>query len=235
LLRNLRKALDRFTFSAHDRPVSQPSKGVNVFTTIGQIKAANERAGQHFFEPGAMRFFGTRISPTVYAGRYFVTSETPGHGAPRRYTVRSAESNGHVETIGEFCGLSRYRAHKEAERLGFIETARLRGVEDAESAATWATDGNMSIERARDILARLQLCDSYSEDLPARPNLSGEWADDLTPQRLFEQIIGEPERTADYELMDQLADAYEEGVGETFEPACEVQLLRFLEPERAAA
>ncbi len=200
-----------------------------MFTTIEQVKAANAAAGQHWFEPDAMAFFRTRISERIYGGRYFVTSETPGNGAPRRYTVRSAEPDGTIATVGEFYALSRYTAHQEAQRLGWVEEARLLGVEHAEAAAGWSFDGNSDpAERAR-VLAMLRDGDPVADDfLPAQPNLSGEWADSLAPGELFELIVGrEPASDADGDLVERLADGYEQGVGEAFAPACELALIAF--------
>ena len=49
--------------------------------------------------------------------------------------------------------------------------------------------------------------------LPPEPNLSGEWAGDLTPGRLFEDLTGEEAMTAaDGDVVEALADAYEAGV-----------------------
>jgi hypothetical protein len=75
------------------------------FDTIADIRAANARAGHHFFEPATMRFFRSRIESTVYGGRYFVTSEQFAMGAhkdPRRFTVRMANDDGTIDTVGEF-------------------------------------------------------------------------------------------------------------------------------------
>lgn len=76
------------------------------FTSIEGVKAANARAGYHFFEPSAMRFFDSRICPTLYGGRYFVTSEqfhgSNGHSEPRRYSIREAQYDGSIDAVGEF-------------------------------------------------------------------------------------------------------------------------------------
>jgi hypothetical protein len=58
--------------------------------------------------------------------------------------------------------------------------------------------------------------------LPARPNLSGEWADGLTPLALAREITGDDDPAA--ELIDRLAEAYDDAVAETFEQACEAEL-----------
>jgi hypothetical protein len=72
-------------------------------TTISELKALNRANGSCWFEPSAMRFFGTRIEGGIIRGRYFVTSEQPPHG-PRGYTLRSFDAQGDVDTVGELCG-----------------------------------------------------------------------------------------------------------------------------------
>lgn len=81
----------------------------NPFYTLDQIKEANARAGGHWFEPGALRFFASRISDRVHCGPggiFFVSSEqfrsSRGNG-PRLYSVREFHPDtGRVETVGEF-------------------------------------------------------------------------------------------------------------------------------------
>lgn len=76
------------------------------YNTISEIKAANKAAGQHFFDPDAMRFFRSRVLRGVIGGRFFITSEqfVPSDGTPepRRYTIRVIDERGHVDTLGDF-------------------------------------------------------------------------------------------------------------------------------------
>jgi hypothetical protein len=82
-----------------------------MFTTMAEVREANRRAGQHFFDPDTMRFFGSRVGSVVYpVGNrvLFVTSEQdrgPGdrawHGE-RLYTVREAKPDGGIATVSEF-------------------------------------------------------------------------------------------------------------------------------------
>jgi hypothetical protein len=61
------------------------------------------------------------------------------------------------------------------------------------------------------------------DSLPREPNLSGEWADDPTPDGLALEIVGEQieqEWPENGELTDELADAWLEGVTATFTDAC---------------
>lgn len=80
--------------------------------TLDQIKDANRSAGQHWFDPDTLRFFGSRVLVTTYGpdsiGRvYFVSSERSGfdHDAPRAFTVRSFDpATAGIDTVGEFLG-----------------------------------------------------------------------------------------------------------------------------------
>jgi hypothetical protein len=112
-----------------------------------------------------------------------------------------------------------------------LDDARALGVEHAQDAASWAFDGNSDrAERAR-VLDMMRDGDPAAWDyLPAQPNLSGEWADSLTPRSLAAEVIGPAwEEMEDDEgsLVTALADAYEDGVSEVFGPACEAALVEF--------
>lgn len=83
------------------------------YTSINQIIAANEKRGHHFFDRDTLRGFGSRICPEIYQGRYFITSERDrgvstsygfmqAWGGERRYTVRRANDDGSIDTVGEF-------------------------------------------------------------------------------------------------------------------------------------
>lgn len=92
--------------------------------TIEQIRAANKAAGFFFFEPDTVRFFRSRILPTVHSGPggvYFLTSEqfvsSRGVASPRRYTVRKFNpGSGDIDTVGEFNSMSKAHATKLAKR-----------------------------------------------------------------------------------------------------------------------
>lgn len=88
--------------TTHEGPRGRHA-GRGPFRNIDMIEAANREAGHHFFEPGTKHFFSSRILPTVYGGRYFVTSERRGFDDYRRaYTVRVARDSGRIETVGDF-------------------------------------------------------------------------------------------------------------------------------------
>jgi hypothetical protein len=104
------------------------------------------------------------------------------------------------------------------------------GAEHARSAASWAADGNESNQSIRAKLRGLRDGDPAVWDyLPPWPNLSGEMAGDPTPLSIAREITGLDD--PDPETIDLLSDAYEEGVMETFESACEAELLRWVNEE----
>ena len=73
--------------------------------TAGKLanRRATKAAGRaYWFEPGAMRFFNTRIHGALIGGRYFVTSERMDERFPWKYTVRMFDERGFVEDVGEF-------------------------------------------------------------------------------------------------------------------------------------
>ena len=75
--------------------------------------------GRHWFDRDTMRFFGTRLPRagiTGQGGVFFVTSEQPPHG-PRAYSVRKLLGEGRIETVGDFCAMSKYDATKTARNL----------------------------------------------------------------------------------------------------------------------
>jgi hypothetical protein len=82
--------------------------GVKTWT-IDLIVAKNTDKGLHYFDPGAMRFFKTRILPRVaHVGKrvFFVTSEQCEVGTfkgKRRYTVvEFVPKSGRVEAFSGF-------------------------------------------------------------------------------------------------------------------------------------
>ena len=89
------------------------------YSSISEIKEANRRFGNHWFDTDTMRFFGTRVHSQVYAGKYFVTSEYRGFGDyERAYTVREAREDGSIDTVGDFLGYeTRAEAHAAAREL----------------------------------------------------------------------------------------------------------------------
>src|SRR5438105_11533059 len=98
-------------------------EGTTTFFTIKQIKKANKEAGYYFFSPDTRRFFNSRILPTVYGGRYFITSERFDSNSPRYYTLREVEPSGYIGTIGPFNQRTRGECIQEIKRLLAKDTA----------------------------------------------------------------------------------------------------------------
>ena len=92
--------------------MSQPQASKHrVYLSIQEIRKANAARGHFFFEPATMRFFSSRVQDAagVIGGRYFITSERPPNG-DRMFTVRVANDDGSIDTMGEFCQLTRRAA-----------------------------------------------------------------------------------------------------------------------------
>lgn len=119
--------------------------------------------------------------------------------------------------------------------------ARELGRDAGRAAGSWAADGHMDKESAARVLWMIRGGDPAAVDyLPREPNLSGEMADEPTPRSITEEIAGDLAGIENSysdeqlgELQQRLADAWEEGVSETFELACEAELLPIAEPDRA--
>lgn len=100
-----------------------------VYST-DDVERYASRAGSHFFDRDAMRFFRSRVHPNVYALRsdwsqvLFVTSERyesyfpTYHSEPRLYTIRVYRGGVEIGSLGEFQRFTSSRAaHKHAERV----------------------------------------------------------------------------------------------------------------------
>jgi len=112
--------------------------------------------------------------------------------------------------------------------MSYKQEAYARGEKAALAAASWCCDGNTPQEHIRRMVKWFDDGDPQKDQyLPSRPNLSGEWDRDLTTISLYRDITGrEPEDSLSFEtehgyMMDELAEAFEEGVADHFEPECE--------------
>lgn len=94
------------------------SNKVNKVRKITELKAHNKANGGCWFDAAAMRFFRTRIESKIIGGRYFITSEQQDDDTPRKFTVRSFDSKGKVDTVGEF-----HAYDTKEEALAAIPTA----------------------------------------------------------------------------------------------------------------
>lgn len=121
--------------------------------------------------------------------------------------------------------------YTEQQVAEYLEGARILGREEGENAGAWAADGNTSHEHIRRVLAMIEDGDPEAYDyLPRRPSLSGEWADEITCRDLVGLVTGSNETVPDW-LDEEIAQAWEDGVDETFEDACVKTLRAFLPVE----
>jgi hypothetical protein len=115
------------------------------------------------------------------------------------------------------------------DRVLWVREAREQGEEAGKAAASYVIDGNQEDSHYARLERMMDEGDPALDDyLPARPNLSGEWADSMTPARLFEAITGldaHAEASWNYDgyqsVLEPLCDAWEAGVDETFGHECE--------------
>lgn len=88
------------------------SDTTSPFATMRDVKhAVANGPSPHWFSSETMRFFNSKVETALYRGRWFITSEDNFDRSQRMYSVRYAEDNGDITTIGEFAG---YLTHKEA-------------------------------------------------------------------------------------------------------------------------
>ncbi len=88
-----------------------------VYLDMADVRAANAKVGGHWFDRGALRFFNSKLESKLIGGRFFVTSERMELSYPKKYTVRRAEPNGDIETVGEFQGYHYRSDALQAARL----------------------------------------------------------------------------------------------------------------------
>ena len=111
------------------------------------------------------------------------------------------------------------------QEIAVINKARNLGRDAGEAAGSWAADGNTDASAADRVLTMLEDGDPQAWDyLPRIPNLSGEMADDPTPRTLADDLGIDPES----DLLEAACEAWEDGVFQTFELACERELRMVL-------
>lgn len=139
---------------------------------------------------------------------------------------------------------------------GVYADAYRLGVDAATAAASWIADGNTDHAAAVRVLAMMDDGDPAADDyMPARPTLSGEWADDPTPTSIAYDVCGttcpqcgnagtyigpdgyvscgctdndRDDMDHDPDVIDAIADAWERGVDDTFGDACYAALAAWV-------
>lgn len=88
--------------------------------TVNAIKDAVRATGSHWFDPDTMRFFGTKVLPTVYQGPggiFFVTSDHDFQRV-RKYTVRQFDPiKAEIDTYGDMAEHDDARTAKRIARI----------------------------------------------------------------------------------------------------------------------
>jgi hypothetical protein len=109
------------------------------------------------------------------------------------------------------------------------EAIREEGREAGRAAGSWAADGNTDPDHADLVLTMMRdgVPEAY-DYLPTLPDLSGELADSPTVRSLAENLGLADALDACPELGDEIAELWEEGRDETFEPTCEAELIAAL-------
>jgi len=164
--------------------------------------------------------FGTPVG-AIFGGR---TLSAIGRVNMARLVIEQRYPGDNGDT-GRDHGPDRMTAHESA--------AYNLGAEHARAAASWIDP--LSESAASALLEDLLSGDPAVYDyLPAMPNLSGEYADEMTPVRLWGEIVGYSadggiDDPNDGDDLASLCDAYEQGVADTFEPECERILRSALE------
>lgn len=148
--------------------------------TINEIAQEMTVTGSHWWDRDSMRCFGTRASEKVYQGTggiYFVTSERPTNGS-RAYSVRRYLPAGpDIETIGEFCSLTRAIAHRQAAELAgpqavvVAEAHRPISAPEQLSIDIKRNDGRCTIDQASHLI---RLATQYNTMMVDHCNGTGE-------------------------------------------------------------
>ena len=96
----------------HQKRMRQKSERKYAPYEMDELRRQYSGEGKHFFDPGSMRFFNSRIKDRVYGGNMFITSER-GPSGPRAYTIKKIDKQGRINTVGEF---QQYATSAAAER-----------------------------------------------------------------------------------------------------------------------
>lgn len=80
-----------------------PSGKETMFSTMAEVKRADQANDHHWFDRDTMRFFSSRVESDLICGEFFVSSERFDEDAPRLFTVRRvATKRGEIRTVGAF-------------------------------------------------------------------------------------------------------------------------------------
>ncbi len=71
------------------------------YDNLNAVMRANDEVGHHWFDDDTIQFFKTKLETNLIDGRYFITSERGPYG-PRAFSVRMADEDAHIQTVGDF-------------------------------------------------------------------------------------------------------------------------------------
>lgn len=70
-----------------------------MWNSIDEIRTAHQG---HWFDASTLAFFNSVVHDEIVSGRYFVTSERAPYDDAPRWTVREADADAEILTVGEF-------------------------------------------------------------------------------------------------------------------------------------
>jgi hypothetical protein len=110
--------------------MSETQNSPKLYGSIAEIREANKAAGQHWFEKDTLRFFDGIVpedQPIVH-GRFFVSSEQFDSRSPRTHTLRYANPDAAINTVGDFQQFDSFDEAREALRDGITRGVAVRQV-----------------------------------------------------------------------------------------------------------
>jgi hypothetical protein len=112
-----------------------------------------------------------------------------------------------------------------------MSEARDMGRAHGQAAASWYFDGNTTDETYRLVLQGIEDGDpEVLDSFPSAP-LSGEWADDPTPQTLAEDLGLDNEDDDEAAVLDDACSAYEDAFYQSVHEEIERMAREHLEPQ----
>ena len=110
--------------------MSETRNSPKLYGSIAEIREANKAAGQHWFEKDTLRFFDGIVpedQPIVH-GRFFVSSEQFDSRSRRMHTLRYANPDAAINTVGDFQQFDSFDEAREALRDGITRGVTVRQV-----------------------------------------------------------------------------------------------------------
>jgi hypothetical protein len=101
-----------------------------LYGSIAELRAANKAAGQHWCDEDALRFFDGIVpedQPIIH-GRFFVSSEQFDRSSPRLHTLRYANAEAHIKTVGAFQQFESFDDARNALNEGIAQGVTVRQV-----------------------------------------------------------------------------------------------------------